>query len=162
VIDPPARRPRTLLLYSQNSEMFPDWSPNGATVTVALCEHQLDEGAQPAEGLAGSRLVHTVPALRFRHDCSPAVWAPNGGPTLAQAKVAPLAGRNQTSCPFFVGELTRVSWQPVFPGTVHVPTLPCSAEKRRQEAVEPAASGPNEKLCIYSRRRHRTVCVRLA
>jgi dipeptidyl aminopeptidase/acylaminoacyl peptidase len=162
VIDPPALRPRTLLSYSQDSEMFPDWSPNGATVTFALCEHVLDRGTRPAERLTGSRLVKTVPALRFRHDCAPAVWAPSGGLALAQAQVAPLAGREQTSCPFFVSVFTRSSWQPVLPGTVHVPTVPCSPESRVESAVEAAGAGPNEKLCIYSQRKRQRVCVRLA
>lgn len=154
VISPPNPRPRRILTYSQAASLSPDWSPDGTTVAVALCKEAVGRRVTARERALGQL---TVPRLRFRSSCQAAVWAPAGGQLLEPGAPA-LEGRAQTSCPLSAGG--RIAWQPIVAGTPRVPTVKCAPAKRGSwAAVLPVGIGPNEHVCIYSRRKHRRVCV---
>jgi WD40-like Beta Propeller Repeat len=176
IIAPPSPHVRTILRYGENTEMWPDWSPNGTTLAVALCNHNASNTKPP---------FMSFPSFVFHSSCAPDVWAPRGG-RVAEPGAGALQGRPETSCPPFIEGGTHegttffaasgsqlysdqrspdeISWQPLVAGSSPVPTVKCTPQKRGNEAtseVAPAAVGPGARVCIYSRRRHRTVCVRI-
>ncbi len=177
IITPPSPHIRRLFTYHRGAGnedpivMWPEWSPNGRSISVALCE-------------PGSEIppVETVPSIVFHASCAPDVWAPAGGPPL-EAGTGALRGKPDSSCPpfikgganedvsFFVhgrplyqgeGPNWPIAWQPLHPGTLRVPTVPCAEDKEREneptEAVSPAFVVRGGQLCAYFRRRHRRIC----
>jgi dipeptidyl aminopeptidase/acylaminoacyl peptidase len=159
VVVPPSSHVRTVMTYEQprhtglsqrETELHPDWSPNGRTVAVALCND-----ATPARPP-----FPTVPALVFHGSCSPDVWEPEGR-RLAEPKRGTLQGRPQTTCPHFIGEDTEISWQPLLSGTLHVPVVKCEPRPGPPENfVEPAQAAPGSRTCYYDPHRHRRRCFR--
>jgi hypothetical protein len=150
-IAPPSRRVQTLLTYElpgveEEIEMRPDWSPASTKVAAALCNY------------GPSAPIRTVPALILHGECSPYVWAPDGH-GLAEPKVGALSGRPGTNCPHFISAETEVSWQPLHPGTLRVPTVDCQPVPPEPEgAVEPARSVRGARTCYYDRHTHRRRC----
>jgi hypothetical protein len=174
IIAPPSLHVSTILRYNRNTEMWPDWSPDGSTLSVALCDHTSAAKKPP---------LMTVPSLVFHSTCAPDVWAPHGR-RLAEPGVGVLEGHPETSCPPFIeggihegttyfgssGQALysdqrspdEISWQPLVAGSSLLPTVKCTPQNRGNaatSAVAPVTAGPGAKVCIYSRRRHRTVCV---
>jgi hypothetical protein len=181
IITPPDRTMRTVLVYQHKSRMWPNWSPNGGTVSVALCEqHEPPERAP----------FPTVPALVFDNRCDAEVFSPAGpvalaegcqpkGPVfpgysglcgLAQAGYRPhyepklipgrfeVTGRPDTSCPAEIAGEQQISWQPVLAGSEHVQTAPCTGAEISvplSEAGGPAAGAP---ICIYLVHKKKRVC----
>lgn len=179
IVTPPSSHIRRLFTYHRgvgNEDpivMWPEWSPNGRSISVALCE-------------PGSEIppVETVPSIVFHASCAPDVWAPAGGTPL-EAGTGALRGKPDSSCPpfikgganedvsFFVhgrplyqdeGPNWPIAWQPLHPGTLRVPTVACAEDKGREnkptEAVSPAILQRGGQLCAYFRRRHRRICHR--
>ncbi len=154
-ITPPDSRITTILSYNQDVNMWPNWSPDGKSLAIALC-------------LSYSSLAGRIPGLTslrvLAHpSCEPADWAPEGR-LLDEAGTGPLAGQPGTSCPADrKGETGPFSWQPLHPGTIQVPTLSC---KRIAEAPNegPPAGGPppppGTKICFMTRAHHRS-CIAL-
>jgi hypothetical protein len=179
IVAPPSSHIRRLFTYHRGAGdddpivMWPEWSPNGKSISVALCE-------------PGSVIppVETVPSIVSHASCAPDVWAPAGGTPL-EAGAGALRGKPDSSCPpfikgganedvtFFVhgkllyqdeGPNWPIAWQPLHPGTLRVPTVPCEEDKEREneptEAVSPAILQHGGQLCAYFRRRHRKICHR--
>ncbi len=177
IVTPPSSHIRRLFTYHRGAGnddpivMWPEWSPNGRSISVALCE-------------PGSEVppVETVPSIVFHASCAPDVWAPAGGTPL-EAGTGALRGKPDSSCPPFIesganedisffahgrplyqdeGPNWPIAWQPLHPGTLRVPTVPCAEDKEREneptEAVSPAILQHGGQLCAYFRRRHRRIC----
>ncbi len=177
IVTPPSSHIRRLFTYHRGAGnddpivMWPEWSPNGRSISVALCE-------------PGSEIppVETVPSIVFHASCAPDVWAPAGGTPL-EAGTGALRGKPDSSCPpfiegganedvsFFVrgrplyqgeGPNWPIAWQSLHPGTLRVPTVACAEDKEREneptEAVSPAILQRGGQLCAYFRRRHRRIC----
>ena len=93
---PPSSHIRRLFTYHRDAGdedpivMWPEWSPNGRSISVALCQR-------------GSEIppVETVPSIVFHASCAPDVWAPAGGPPL-EAGTGALRGKPDSSCPPFI------------------------------------------------------------
>jgi hypothetical protein len=174
IIVPPSPHVRTILRYGENTEMWPEWSPDGSTLAVALCNRNTSNTKPP---------LMTSPSFFFHRTCAPDAWAPHGR-RLAEPGGGVLEGRPETSCPPFIeggdhedvtyfglsgDELysderspDEISWQPLVAGSSPVPTAKCTPQKRGNavtSAVAPVSVGPGARVCIYSRRRHRKVCV---
>ncbi len=168
IITPPSLRTSEALSYQPHVEMWPEWSPNGRTLAVALCT-----GSPPPHGLPA-----TVPSFVFHSDCLPQVWAPDGRRLVGSAEQAVepgLAwGGPETSCPRYIPQGTdvsyfrnevpeptspaEISWQPLLSGTMRLPTVTCEPRPEPgviHSAVAPATSGPGAQLCIPPTRRHR-------
>ena len=176
---PPSSHVRRLFTYHRGAGdedpivMWPEWSPNGKSISVALCE-------------PGSEIppVEAVPSIVSHASCAPDVWAPAGGTPL-EAGTGALQGKPDSSCPPFIkgganedvtffahgrllyqdeGPNWPLAWQPLHPGTLRVPTVPCAEDKEREneptEAVSPAIVVRGGQLCVYFRRRHRRICHR--
>lgn len=179
VIAPPSSHIRRLLTYHRGVGdtspivLWPEWSPNGTTISVALCELGSE---QPPLG--------TVPSIVFHETCAPDVWAPAGG-RLVEAGTGPLRGKPDSTCPPFIkggnnvdvsfahdghplyrdeGPNWPTAWQPLHAGTLRVPTVKCAEDKDRENAPT-SATAPEMvvrggRLCAYFRRRHRRICHR--
>jgi hypothetical protein len=156
-IIPPAARVSALLTYEQpegidlgeaETELHPDWSPNGRAIAVALCN-----------GAASSHLpFSTVPTFVLHVDCSPDVWAPDGR-RLAVPQKGALVGRRATSCPHFISAGTEISWQPLLRATLRVPTVPCEPRPpEAEQGVEPSQAARGSRTCYYDRKHHRRRC----
>lgn len=181
IVTPPDRAMRTMLVYRHESRMWPNWSPNGRTVSVALCEqHESSERAP----------FPTVPAPVFDNRCDAEAFSPAGpvalpegcqpkGPVfpgysglcgLAQAGDRPhylpmttpgrfeVTGRPDTSCPAEVGDEQEISWQPILAGTEHVPTAPCIGTEIAMPITEPGVATPGAPICIYLVHRKKRTC----
>ena len=177
IVTPPSSHIRRLFTYHRGAGnedpivMWPEWSPNGRSISVALCER-------------GSEIppVETVPSIVFHASCAPDVWAPAGGPPL-EAGTGALRGKPDSSCPPFIesganedvsfigphgplyqdeGPNWPIAWQPLRPGTLRVLTMPCTEDKERENApiaaIAPAIVVRGGQLCVYFRRRHRRIC----
>jgi hypothetical protein len=175
IVTPPSTHIRRLFTYQRGDEdqavMWPEWSPNGRSISVALCER-------------GSEIptVETVPSIVFHSSCAPDVWAPAGGPPL-EAGTGALRGKPDSSCPPFIesganedvsfigphgplyqdeGPNWPIAWQPLHAGTLRVLTMPCTEDKERENApiaaTSPAILMHGGQLCVYFRRRHRKIC----
>jgi hypothetical protein len=177
IVTPPSTHIRRLFTYHRGAGdedpivMWPEWSPNGRSISVALCER-------------GSEIppVETVPSIVFHASCAPDVWAPAGGPPL-EAGTGALLGKPDSSCPPFIesganedvsfigphgplyqdeGPNWPIAWQPLRPGTLRVLTMPCTEDKERENApiaaIAPAILVHGGRLCAYFRRRHRRIC----
>jgi hypothetical protein len=174
-VTPPSSHIRRLLTYHPGDEdpivMWPEWSPNGKSISVALCE--LGSETPPSA---------TVPAIVFHEGCAPDVWAPAGG-RLLEAGTGALRGKPDSSCPPFIkgggnedvsffadghplyreeGPSWPIAWQPLHRGTLRVPTMPCAEDKERENyptsRTVPAPLLRGGKLCVYFPRRHRKIC----
>jgi hypothetical protein len=174
LIHPPSRRIRLLVSHKPDigspRPMWPEWSPSGKTISVALCEFG-DEIAR----------LPTVPLVVLHSTCAPDVWAP-AGKRLLEAGTGPLVGRPETSCPPYIagggsedvsyfhhgnllygdeGPNWPIAWQPLKAGGSPVPTTECEAQPQREngatEGVAPATVTRGGRLCAY-RRRHRRLC----
>lgn len=179
VVAPPSSRIRRLLTYHRGVGddspivMWPEWSPNGRSISVALCEL----GSEPPP-------LGTVPSIVFHETCAPDVWAPAGG-RLLEAGTGALRGKPDSTCPPFIkgadnedvsfahdgrplyrdeGPNWPIAWQPLHPGTLRVPTMKCAEDKERENeptsATAPEMVVRGGRLCVYFRRRHRRICHR--
>jgi len=181
IVTPPDLTTHTVLIYQHESRMWLDWSPNGRTLSVALCEQHESFERTP---------FPTVPALVFDNRCDAEVFSPNGPVGLpegcqpksavfpgynglcglAQAGDRPhylpitipgrfeVTGRPDTSCPAEVGNEQEISWQPVLAGTEHVPTAPCAGTEIVMPMSEPGGSSPGAPICIYLVHQKKRVC----
>lgn len=150
-ITPPASRVTPLMTFQQrpgsrpsefSTELHPDFSPNGRTIAVTLCNAQSTEKAP------------TTPALLLRGECSEAVWAPDGH-GLIEPQAGFLTGRPETTCPGRLGP-TQIAWQPLRAGTLHVATAPCEAYSTpASPAVEPSIEVRGSETCFIIRHRRR-------
>ncbi len=179
IVTPPSSHIRRLLTYNSgigeesSTPMWPEWSPNGKSISVALCE----------PGSETPRLA-TAPSIVFHASCAPDVWAPAGG-HLLEAGTGVLRGKPDSSCPPFIkgggdedegfvddghplyrneGPNWPIAWQPLHPGTLRVPTMKCAEDKERENyptlVAVPAPLVRGGQLCVYFRRRHRKICHR--
>ncbi len=177
IVVPPSSHVRRLLSYhngiGEQTPMWPEWSPNGASISVALCA----PGSEPPP-------LETVPSVVFHSNCAPDVWAPVGE-RLVEAGAGVLRGRPETTCPPFIegggneeegfardghqlyrdeGPSWPIAWQPLHRGTLRVPTVPCAKDRERENAATtidvPQRVRPDGLVCVYFRRRHRKICHR--
>ncbi len=177
IVTPPSSHIRRLLAYHSGTNeesttpMWPEWSPNGKSISVALCE--LGSETPP---------LKTVPSIVSHTNCAPDVWAPAGG-RLLEAGTGALRGKPDSTCPPFIrgggnedaifihdghplyrneGSNWPIAWQPLHPGTLRVPTVPCAEDKERENyptwRAVPAPLVRGGELCAYFRRRHRKIC----
>ena len=180
IIAPPNRTVRPLLAYQRESKMWPNWSPNGGTVSIALCESAAPEAPFP-----------TVPTLVLDEGCDAEAFSPAGPLALpegcqaadpllpgysglcglAQAGSRPhyspmlipgrfeVTGRPDTSCPAAVGDEQEISWQPIVAGTEHVPTAACTGtEIVPNDALESGHSTLGAPICLYLVHRKQRTC----
>jgi dipeptidyl aminopeptidase/acylaminoacyl peptidase len=160
VVTPPSVKVRRVMIYSKNTDMWPDWAPDGGTLTVALCLG--DPGEQLSLPGAPRRLEGhppLLPAVVFHSSCAPAVWAPDGQGS-AEPDTGALAGSPGTSCPKWIPEGEPISWQPLVPGTQTLATATCApapASEGRQ-GVKAISLTVGSKSCLYSQRKHRWKC----
>jgi len=159
IIRPPSLKVHALLTYEQpafepqlsehETELHPDWSPNGRALAVALCN---SGPAHPP--------FETVPALVFHTSCAPDVWAPEGR-RLAEPGSPPLAGAGYSSCPLRIYESTEISWQPLVSGSLRVPVVKCEPHEPPPGPVSgtlPAKEVLGSRTCFYNKRKHTRIC----
>lgn len=167
LITPPSLHVRQILTLGEAQDMWPDWSPHGTILTVALCkEPPAPERESEPE----------LPKLEYRGSCNPSVWAPEGRVT-ASARAQPgvdiqgvlaespdgvfrwqHAGK---ACPTEWSGGAGVSWQPLVAGTMRVPTMPCEYTGY-MTGVSPSVEEPNRAQPHRTRscsvRHHRRHC----
>lgn len=179
IVAPPSSHVRRLLTYRNGfgeespTPMWPEWSPNGASISVALCA----PGSEPPP-------LETVPSVVFHSSCAPDVWAPVGE-RLVEAGAGVLKGHTETTCPPFIegggseyesfsrngrplyrdeGPSWPIAWQPLHRGTLRVSTMPCTKDRARENAATsiaiPQILRPHGLVCVYFRLRHRKICHR--
>ena len=150
--DPSCEHEATGLVYGRGADMWPDWSPDGKTLIVSGLFGCLLVPRPP-----GTRLINSS-RLKFRFNCSPSAWAPEGE---RLAESGALRGSDFVSCPQAPEYNGEISWQPLVPGTIGVPTVPCAGEKRvvvPSTGTSPSkeeARGPNPHKSHRRRNRHR-------
>jgi dipeptidyl aminopeptidase/acylaminoacyl peptidase len=169
IITPPSRRATQLLSYEAQVEMWPEWSPSGRSLSVALC----------LLGNFPERLPATVPAIIVHPSCLPKVWSPDGRRLVssdeqATGEAGVLSwGEPETSCPRYIPAGTdvgyyrndvlepespaEISWQPILSGTMRLATTKCQPRPEpgvHRSAVAPASAGPGARLCLRPTRRH--------
>jgi hypothetical protein len=149
IITPPSSRVRAVFTYEppRSTALFPDWSPNGGALAVALCN----------PGLPLPRASTTAPTLVFRDSCTQDVWAPQGR-RLAEPGHGALRGRPNTTCP----DSTEgdISWQPLVSRTLRVHTARCEPRSPlpgeiMMGGVEAESSPRDEQTCYTIRHKHR-------
>ena len=168
VIIPPRSHVRRVLTFGGSTNMWPDWSPDGKTLTVSIlfgCDLAVN-GPPPM-----THLLVTSAELTFHFSCYPSVWAPQGR-GLAEAGFGALRGSPLTSCPAGPDYESEVSWQPLVAGTLLVRTVPCGGtprpvpttgtspgkEETSPEEVSPGASPHRTRSCTI--RHHKQHCKR--
>jgi dipeptidyl aminopeptidase/acylaminoacyl peptidase len=181
IIAPRRHTLHTVLVYQHESRMWPNWSPSGKTISVALCEQY-----EPSERAP----FPTIPALLFDNRCDAEAFSPEGpvalpegcqpkGPAFpgydgrcgfAQAGHRPhyvpiaipgrfeVTGRPDTSCPAELGDEQEISWQPILAGTEHVPTAPCAGTEIAMPITEPGSASRGAPICIYLAHRKKRTC----
>jgi hypothetical protein len=128
--------PEGLRRAAQPIDLRPDWSPNGKSIAVTLCNF-VTETHPP-----------TVPALILLNSCGPDVWAPDGH-GLVEGDSGTLMGRVGTNCPHFIAPGTEIAWQPLRAGTLRVATAPCEPQPGPPElAVLPSESVIGSRTCF--------------
>jgi Tol biopolymer transport system component len=167
ILTPPSLRVRPVVTYSLDTNMWPEWSPNGRALAAALCagrEGETFEGTGIPQRVPGHPPL--LPSVVFHLSCTPAVWAPDGrGLTelgVLDARTLP----NGSTCPGPTPENGEIlwqpiddppSWQPLVDGTQPVPTLlKCPSVPKYEPYAATILRGT--RACIYSRRRHRRIC----
>jgi TolB protein len=167
IVTPPSLKVSKVMTYSLDTNMWPDWSPNGRALAVALCAGEEDEtleGTGIPRRLAGRPPL--LPSVVFHLSCAPAVWAPDGR---GLTEPGPLGARTRPdgSCPgpteengeiFWLARNDPPSWQPIANGTQPVPTVKCPSESREEPRTPAPLFLRGTKACIYSRRLHRKIC----
>lgn len=147
---------RVLSLFDDVGDLEPDWSPSGQRLLVGICWSDVIQTPLPAQALLHMRIFASRPTVVFRSSCHTVRWTPEGriveAPTPARGTSVP------TTCP---SETGRFAWQPVHNTTMLVPTSPCVPVTLTAVEAPPRAAvvGEETKVCFYSRRRHRRVCV---
>ncbi len=167
-VTPPSLKVSRIMTYSLDTNMWPDWSPNGRALAVALCAGEGEEtfaGTGIPRRLAGRPPL--LPSVVFHLSCTPAVWAPDGR-EFTEPGILGAQTRPDGSCPGPTkenGELVWLarndpaSWQPLVNGTQPVPTIKCPPESSEGPmALEAPPFLRGTRACIYSRRRHRKIC----
>ncbi len=165
-LTPPSPRVRQVVTYSLDTNMWPDWSPNGRALTAALC------AGQEGESFTGTGIPQRVPgdppllpSVVFHLSCAPAVWAPDGQGLTALVTLGARTLPGESSCPGPMPENGEIlwqplddppSWQPLVDGTQPVPTLACPPEPKYEPFAAMIQRGT--RACIYSRRRRRRIC----
>jgi hypothetical protein len=127
VLSPRSGETTRLMTVEEDVNLWPEWSPDGDTLMVSLCE--ANESSNTRETIEGGVELQLVGA------CGPTAWAPMGNRRV-QADTSDLEGREESTCPSpeSVGE-GPVAWQPLQAGTMRVVTVPC-------QIVEPPPSEP--------------------
>jgi hypothetical protein len=174
LITPPSLHVRQILTWDKSVYMWPDWSPDGKTLTLELCN-----GMPPHE----PEVEPEPPKLEYRSACNPSVWAPEGrwigrhpslGDGVGAGQVSVVGGRFAEipdgsytvqhagpSCPLTWASGAGISWQPLFAGTLRIHTAPCEY-KGFFTGVAPATAELNEaqphrtRSCTY--RHHKRHC----
>jgi Tol biopolymer transport system component len=148
-ITPPRLKVREIITYDNASEMFPEWSPNGKTLSVALCDSSVK-----AFTLKGS------PSLAISSDCFPRVFAPQGR-GVASIGVGVLAGSPFESCPPGSGSFD-ISWQPLVAGTMRIHTVKCEGTRPPRSgptsSSSPSKSSEGSKWCVPGKHGHGKIC----
>ena len=137
LIAPPRGHVRQILTYEASTDMWPTWSPNGKTLTVALCK------PLPPHEREGEP---ELPKLEYLESCGSSAWAPEGHWTLAgghpyaelgqvaivERRLAEIpegafmAQHVGAACPSTWGGVNvGIAWQPLLAGTMRVVTSPC-------------------------------------
>jgi WD40-like Beta Propeller Repeat len=158
IIDPPSSRVRTVLtVESQESlpPLYPDWSPHGQALAVALCH--VGQAVTSSKGVAD---------LVLHEDCRADVWAPHGQ-RLAAPGTGDLKNKPNTTCPEGPVEGDPISWQPLVSGTLRIATVRCKARRPLPgERVYPSGTPSTETKAshtsVHSRNcqtiKHRYIC----
>jgi WD40-like Beta Propeller Repeat len=174
VVTPPSTRVSEILSYPGSEELWPEWSPDGDTISISLC----------TEFPAPHSLPGRNPSYVLTKGCLPRVWSPDGS-RLVEPGFS--WGTSLTTCPRYIpqgsadslvrarpiapGEFEvlgtetpsppQVSWQPLVGGTAHFPTIACGASlipgvELRLEPNEGAPPPePGVQICVRSPRGHR-------
>jgi hypothetical protein len=144
-ITPPSPKVHQILVYNERANMYPEWSPNGRTLTVALCN-----GAAEETTFKGS------PALAVHPSCLQRFPAPRGR-DVAEGGVGALAGSAVRPCPRFAS-VEQIAWQPVLAGTMPIPTVKCDGAPYTGPTVSPSFGSTGAKVCVPGRHGHRKIC----
>jgi hypothetical protein len=144
-IVPPSAKVHQILVYNERDNLYPEWSPNGRTLTVALCN-----GAVEEKTFKGS------PALAIHPSCLQRVPAPRGR-GVAEGGIGALAGSAFRPCPRFAS-VEQIAWQPVVAGTMRVPTVKCEGAPYTGPTVSPSFASRGAKVCVPGKHGHRKIC----
>jgi len=144
-IAPPSAKVHQILAYSGGFDMYPEWSPNGRTLTVALCNDSAEETT-----FKGS------PALAIHRSCMQRVPAPQGR-GVAEGGVGALDGSGVRPCPRFA-TASQIAWQPVVAGTMRIPTVKCEGAPYTEPEVSPSFGSRGAKVCVPGKHGHRKIC----
>lgn len=150
----------------QVADMWPDWSPDGKSLTVTIslgCEREAN-GLPPL-----TRVLKSSPRLALHFSCYPSAWAPEGQ-GFAESGLGMLSGSPFESCPVGPDIDDQIAWQPLLDGTPRVPTVPCAGVERMAVSPEAVTSEPSpqseppsarsRKTTSCSRRHHVKHCKR--
>jgi dipeptidyl aminopeptidase/acylaminoacyl peptidase len=145
IITPPSSRVRTVFTAEppEQTELHPDWSPNGRAIAVALC------------GWPSPPFATTAPTFVYHESCAPDVWAPEGR-RLAEPRKGALRGSGKSTCPNRIDATTEISWQPLVSGTMRVPTVKCEPRAGPPETeVSPGKAVAGERTCYTIHHKHK-------
>ncbi len=144
-IAPPSARVNQILTYNERNNVYPEWSPNGRTLTLAMCNDAAEETA-----FKGS------PTLAIHPSCLQRVPAPRGR-GFAEGGVGALAGSAVRPCPRFA-DSEQIAWQPVVAGTMRIPTVKCEGAPYTEPVVSPGFASTGAKVCVPGKHGHRKIC----
>jgi hypothetical protein len=105
-----------IVYYASVLPLSTEWSPDGMTLSVALCTKDKRS------------IVQGSPLLVVRPGCAPRILGPEGR-GVAEAGRGALAGSRFDSCP--PAALPEISWQPLVAGTMRIPTVKCKGKRQR-------------------------------
>ncbi len=174
IVTPPSTRVSEILSYPGGEELWPEWSPDGDTISISLC----------TEYPAPRRLPGRHPSYVLTKGCLPRVWSPDGH-RLVEPGFS--WGTTLTTCPRYIpqgsadslvrarpiapGEFeflgveppspSQISWQPLVSGTTNFSTIACEArpipgvELMLQPNVGAPPPEPGVQICVRPRRSHR-------